>query len=107
MTVSALSTFFSGSKKTRLLKHGMAGHVVEIVDVSWMAKPCGRSSRCMMFSEPPDFGVWLAAGTLRTSARTADSMVTKVKLRREVIVLPPRNFRGRWQSVREKGRPHN
>ena len=34
MTVSALSVFFSGSKSTRLLKHGIAGHTVEIVEVS-------------------------------------------------------------------------
>ena len=34
MTVSMLSVFFSGSKSTRLLKHGMAGHTEEIVDVS-------------------------------------------------------------------------
>jgi hypothetical protein len=39
MIVSTLSTFFSGSKSTRLLKHGMAGHTVEIVDVSRMEKP--------------------------------------------------------------------
>src|SRR5262245_6317463 len=39
MTVSALSVFFNGSKSTRLLKHGIAGHTVEIVEVSCMAKP--------------------------------------------------------------------
>ena len=39
MIVSTLSVFFSGSNSTRLFKHGMAGHTVEIVDVSWIEKP--------------------------------------------------------------------
>jgi hypothetical protein len=47
MTVSRLWTGLSGSKKTRLLKHGMAGHIVEMVGLSWIAKPCGKSSRSL------------------------------------------------------------
>jgi hypothetical protein len=39
MMVSVVSTLRSGSNRTRLLKQGMAGHRVEIVDVSWIAKP--------------------------------------------------------------------
>jgi len=53
MTVSAVWVVFSGSNSTRLLKQGMAGHMVEIVGLSWIAKPCGRSSRNRRFSQPP------------------------------------------------------
>src|SRR2546426_12408668 len=77
MIVSTLSVFFSGSKSTRLLKHGMAGHTVEIVDVSWMEKPWDRSSRSIMLRTPPGFGVcdawgvcdWLVAGAQSSAAR--------------------------------------
>src|SRR5207245_5365590 len=55
---------FSGSKSTRLLKHGIAGHMVEIVALSWMAKPCGRSSRNLSVSQPPDVGASPWQGTL-------------------------------------------
>src|ERR1700704_3947771 len=54
--VSTLCVGFSGSNSTRLLKHGMAGHMVEIVALSWIAKPCGRSSRNLSLSKPPDRG---------------------------------------------------
>ena len=57
MMVSTLSIFLSGSNSTRLLKHGMPGQTVEMVAVSWMEKPWGRSSRCITFMTPPDFGV--------------------------------------------------
>src|SRR5712691_7121745 len=60
--VSALSVGLAGSKITRLLRHGIAGHTVEMVGVSWIAKPWDRSSRSMMLSDPPDLGVWAAAG---------------------------------------------
>src|SRR5207249_9538212 len=56
--VSTLCVGFSGSKSTRLLKHGIAGHMVEIVALSWMAKPCGRSSRNLSVSQAPDLGAW-------------------------------------------------
>jgi len=39
MIVSTLWVGFIGSKSTRLLKHGMAGHIVEIVGLSLIAKP--------------------------------------------------------------------
>src|SRR5262245_6820289 len=70
MIVSALSVALRGSNSTRLLKHGIAGHTVEIVDVSWMAKPWGRSSRCVMARVPPGLGVCdkAAGGTVRISA---------------------------------------
>ena len=59
--VSMLSIGFGGSKKTRLLKQGRAGKLVEFVDDSWMAKPCGRSSRSITLSVPPVFGVCAVA----------------------------------------------
>ena len=61
-TVSALSCGLRESNSTRLLKHGMAGHVVETVDVSWIAKPCGVSSRWASVSTPPLRGVGDAGG---------------------------------------------
>src|SRR3989442_368416 len=106
--VSTLSVFFSGSKSTRLLKQGIAGQTVEIVDVSWIAKPCDRSSRSIMLRTPPDFGVgaegvWLAAGLLRTNPtrkairsaetgarRSRDMETSRENLRFEVYVKPPR-----------------
>ena len=53
MTVSALSVGFSGSNSTRLLKHGIAGQTDEMVAVSWMAKPWGKSSRWVRVRSPP------------------------------------------------------
>src|SRR5437879_13361082 len=84
MTVSRLSTRFIGSYMTRLLKHGAAGNTVEMVAVSWIEKPCGRSSRCMAFRMPPDFGLdeggWLIAGaptTIRTTTMRTRSDATR------------------------------
>lgn len=37
-------------------KQGIAGHMVEIVALSWIAKPCGRSSRSRSVSPPPARG---------------------------------------------------
>src|SRR5438093_12336850 len=87
MIVSTLSVFFRGSKSTRLLKQGIAGQTVEIVDVSWIAKPCERSSRSIMLRTPPDFGVgavWLAAGLIRTNPtrnaiRSAENGATRAR----------------------------
>jgi hypothetical protein len=72
MIVSMLSVFFSGSKSTRLFKQGMAGHTVEMVDVSWIAKPGDSSSRSIIVSVPPGFGVWprVGAADAPTMART-------------------------------------
>jgi hypothetical protein len=55
----------------------MAGHTVEIVAVSWTAKPWDRSSLSIMLRTPPDLGVcdawglcdWLVAGARSTAAR--------------------------------------
>src|SRR2546428_3793515 len=103
--VSTLSVFFSGSKSTRLLKQGIAGQTVEIVDVSWIAKPCDRSSRSIMLRTPPDFGaggVWLAAGPARTrpkrraigsaengAMRARDMEASRENWRDEVYVKTP------------------
>ncbi len=62
MRLSTLCVGFIGSKSTRLLRHGMAGHMVEMVGLSWMAKPCGKSSRSLKVIEPPDLGAWPSAG---------------------------------------------
>ena len=72
MIVSMLSVFFNGSKMTRLLKHGMPGHTVEIVEVSWMENPWGGSSRCITLRIPPYFGACPVAWT-RESAITPSS----------------------------------
>src|SRR5262245_22975924 len=50
---------------TRLLKHGEDGKTVEIVAVSWTAKPCDRSSRNITFKVPPGLpgGIGVGAGT--------------------------------------------
>src|SRR2546427_10678262 len=71
MRLSTLWVGFSGSKSTRLLRHGMAGHMVEIVGLSWMAKPCGRSSRSLKVIEPPDLGSCASAGEAIRLARAA------------------------------------
>src|SRR5206468_6391833 len=76
MIVSTLSVFLSGSKRTRLLRQGIAGQTVEIVAVSWMANPCGRSSRSIRLRMPPAFGVgdgggaWLVAGPTRADGKS-------------------------------------
>jgi hypothetical protein len=62
MMLSAVCVVFSGSNSTRLLRHGMAGHIVEIVGLSWIAKPWGRSSRKRRLSQPPAVGVCPGAG---------------------------------------------
>ena len=56
MTVSALSVGFSGSNSTRLLKHGITGQTDEMVAVSWMAKPWGKSSRWVRVRTPAGLG---------------------------------------------------
>src|SRR5438105_3800305 len=85
MIVSTLSTFLSGSKKTRLFRHGIAGHEVEMVPVSWTAKPSG-SSRCVMLRVPPDLGAWLTAGPLSATAEPMARMPTRIDERRGVMV---------------------
>src|SRR6059036_3885542 len=59
------------TKKTRLLKHGSDGKLVEYVDVSWTAKPWGRSSRSMTLRVPPGFGACAVAGPTPETATLA------------------------------------
>ena len=73
MTLSAVWVVFRGSNSTRLLRHGIAGHIVEMVGLSWMAKPWGRSSRSRRFSQPPAVGVCPGAGAAETISRSAAS----------------------------------
>src|SRR5688572_7262551 len=103
MTVSALSVFLRGSNRTRLLKHGIPGHTTEIVEVSWMAKPCERSSRSIMFSVPPAFGAWPRAGALRAAMRTATRANDTVVRIRGMSVLPMECC-AKWLSLRLKRR---
>src|SRR6185436_15193975 len=104
---SGASTFWtltyqclSGSNSTRLLKHGMAGHVVETVELSWMAKPCGVSSRWATLSTPPDLGAdpaalaWPATGAPWSSSKPAAPSAANEKAnRRGRIVTPPAEVR--------------
>src|SRR5207249_8333654 len=89
MIVSTLSVFLSGSKRTRLLRQGIAGQTVEIVAVSWMANPCGRSSRSIRLRVPPAFGVgdgggaWLVAGPTRASVSSTRDAKSAAMRRRE------------------------
>src|ERR687888_485431 len=99
MIVSMLSVFFSGSKSTRLLKHGMTGHTDEIVDVSWIAKPCGRSSRWVTLRVPPPFGVWLMAGVLSTTTTTAKTASTANARVRDMSFLHV-GYGAEWLSLR-------
>src|SRR5207245_11396302 len=74
----------SGSKYTRLLKHGLDGHTVAMVAVSWTAKPCGVSSRVMMLRAPPDRGVWLVAGpATRADSSRAEARTTTTRTERD------------------------
>src|SRR5213594_2096959 len=97
MIVSTLSVFFKGSNSTRLFRQGITGHTLEIVEVSWMAKPWDRSSRSIMLRTPPDFGVgdawgvgdvggvWLAAGAVSaTATRTMTTVENRAKRTRDM-----------------------
>src|SRR5215813_13573260 len=74
MMLSGVSTGFMGSKYTRLLKQGEAGHTVAMVEVSWMERPCGSSSRCIRLRTPPYFGV-SARAELKNPVGIASTMV--------------------------------
>src|SRR5438105_15127609 len=102
--LSMLSVFLSGSNITRLLKHGMDGHTEEMVDVSWMAKPCGRSSRCMTLRTPPDFGVWLPAGVAAGAAAASVEMARTATTRRRDMEPPAGITALSLRSVSEKTR---
>src|SRR5688500_19348871 len=98
-----LSVGFAGSKKTRLLFRSRDGKLVEYVDDSWMAKPCGRSSRSITLREPPLFGVCAVASgaAARTRARARASRSMPGAKRKRVIVFPflcgvHRPFRGEF-----------
>src|SRR5262245_44952246 len=79
MTLSAVCVVLSGSNSTRLLRQGMAGHIVEIVGLSWIENPCGKSSRRRRLSQPPAVGVvpgggdWPRASDAETTRNSATS----------------------------------
>ncbi len=91
MIVSTLSCFLSGSKYTRLLKQGLAGQTTEMVAVSCIAKPWGRSSRSITLNEPPDFGVWLSTGRAAMAAASSTAATVNNSVMREDRVMrrPP------------------
>ena len=87
---SGVSARLSWSKTTRLLKHGIDGNDVEMVEDSWTAKPGDRSSRSMMFRCPPDFGGCAAAGVTPRPTRVARARTGAKSMQRErVIGVPP------------------
>src|SRR5437667_10058801 len=111
MIVSTLSVFRSGSNSTRLFRQGIAGHTVEIVDVSCMEKPWDKSSRSIMFRTPPGFGVgdawgvgdvegvWLVAGAVSATATRTMTMVENSAPRTRDMGTSPKNWAHR--SLRE------
>ena len=54
---------------------------MELVCVSWIAKPCGRSSRWVMFRVPPALGVWLMAGVPSTTTSMRLTAVSDIDAR--------------------------
>src|SRR5262245_14195892 len=89
MTLSAVCVVFSGSNRTRLLRHGMAGHITEIVGLSWIENPWGRSSRRRRLSQPPATGVAPGVGdcpgatdaeTTRNNAASASRFTVPLSL---------------------------
>src|SRR5262245_24929722 len=85
MIVSGLSFVLRGSNRTRLLKHGMDGHTDEIVAVSWMAKPWGRSSRWVSVRRPPGLAARAGTGTV-TAAASNPTPPSRTIRRIEIIV---------------------
>src|SRR5215468_2490541 len=89
MMVSGVSAGFMGSKYTRLLKQGEAGHTVAIVEVSWIESPCGSSSRCIRLRTPPYFGVSARASEVKPSASPTAS-IPNLQQRLFMSASPPR-----------------
>src|SRR5260370_6881999 len=58
-----------------------------MVDVSWIAKPCERSSRCMRLRCPPDLGAWAGAGVVDATTPARPSEIAMAKVRERFIVL--------------------
>src|SRR5215467_1186249 len=100
--VSGLSVFLSGSNSTRLLRHGMAGHTVEIVEVSWIEKPWGRSSRSVSVNVPPALG--LAAPPVFPVCAPTIELPTTIEI---TAATMPANVRARpaRERVRERAMP--
>src|SRR6185369_7609596 len=92
----------------------MAGHVTEFVAVSWIANPCGRSSRCTSFRTPPDFGaVWAAPApgdeiaTTRTSTRTSRVFTRRLRHARcQRAYCTRRRLEGRRDETATRVAPH-
>src|SRR5690348_9092798 len=81
----------------------MAGHVTELVAVSWIANPWARSSRCTSFSTPPGLGAgWAAASDASVSKSTsATTILTTAPPRDEMVELTARARGTRRSTVRK------
>ncbi len=84
---STVSARLLWSKTTRLLKHGIDGNEVAMVEVSWTANPWDRSSRCIRFRCPPYFGAWADEGAAKTATTTRPNDIATAKVRERFIVL--------------------
>src|SRR5262245_7297424 len=82
-----LSVDLAGSKKTRLLKHGSAGKLVEYVELSWVAKPWGRSARSVTFRMPPALGVWAGASPGAAAIAVAASAAPSARRAKRMCVI--------------------
>src|SRR5512143_1124038 len=58
-----------------------------MVEVSWIAKPCESSSRCMRFRCPPYFGAWADDGVTDATTTPRHSETATAKVRERSIVL--------------------
>src|SRR5512136_1107231 len=58
-----------------------------MVEVSWIAKPCESSSRCIKFRCPPYFGAWADAGATGATTMARHSEIATAKVRERFIVL--------------------
>src|SRR5262249_47086525 len=96
MIESTLCVVLSGSKRTRLLKQGIAGHMVEIVAVSLMADPCGRSSRSRSVRSPPYLGVRPSVGDAVSTTKTTRDNHLVIATKRERRMLCPPQARTRF-----------
>src|SRR6516165_386168 len=57
-----------------------------MVELSWMANPCERSSRSMMLRVPPDLGVCPRTGAASTSVATMRLRTIEIGKARERVI---------------------
>src|SRR5512144_332762 len=70
-----------------------------MVEVSWIAKPCESSSRCMRFRWPPFFGAWADDGATDATTTPRHSETATAKIReRSIVLLSLRRLRRRTDA---------